>query len=41
MDFASGPDMAYKLEIQIMACLFLDLQIENPNNCLSNVTDVL
>ena len=33
-DFASRPDRAYKLEIQIMACLFQDLQIGNPDNCL-------
>ena len=28
---ASCPDRAYKLEIQIMACLFQDLQIGNPD----------
>ena len=33
-DFASRTDRAYKLEIQIMACLFQDLQIGNPDNCL-------
>ena len=33
-DFASRPDRAYKMEIQIMACLFQDLQIGNPDNCL-------
>ena len=26
-DFASRPDRAYKLDVQIMACLFQDLQI--------------
>ena len=35
-DFASRPDRAYKLEIQIMACLFQDLQIGNTDNCLSH-----
>ena len=33
-DFTSRPDRAYKLEVQIMAYLFQDLQIGNPDNCL-------
>ena len=35
-DFASRPDRAYKLEIQIIAYLFQDLQIGNPDNCLGD-----